>query len=90
MLSIPHYLYGFGIYIQTVVELALGFFEPTTVSESYDFLNFEKNMRVRPFRGTTHDISGFFCVGSLHSVRSHPFGVGSILLNLSKDWTDKC
>lgn len=82
-------LQGFGRYIQTVVELALGFFEPTTVSESHDFLNFEKNMRVRPFRGTTHDISGFFCVGSLHSVGSHPFGIGSIL-NLPQKWTDKC
>jgi len=50
MLSIPHYLYGFGIYIQTVVELALGFFEPTTVSESYDFLNFEKKHEGKTFQ----------------------------------------
>lgn len=71
------------------------------LSWPWDFLNqqqyrnpmissiLKKNMRVRPFRGTTHDISGFFCVGSLHSVRSHPFGVGSIL-NLPQKWTDKC
>ena len=82
IVSIPHYSSGFWKIHPNGGWVGLGIF--WTNNRIPWFPQFWKIEGKTFSEVQPRDFSGFFCVGSLHSVGSHPFGVGAIL-SLSKE-----